>query len=136
MDINKLKIINYIKMTIISRGIDENNEYGKLIEMLYSKNDFLWKEAYVKNPSAFGETFFKDIDIEIILSGLYSKNKESIQELAKILNKYNVPIILLPHYDKETIDEELEKIADTNVDWNIDKIIHEIKSIENNKSQL
>ncbi|GAA5819284.1 MAG: nuclease [Methanobrevibacter sp. CfCl-M3] len=121
---------------LISRGIDENNEYGKLIEMLYSKHDFLWKEAYVKNPSAFGEAFFKDIDIGIILSGLYSKNKESIQELAKILNKYNIPIILLPHYDEETIDEELEKIADTNVDWNIDKIIDEIKSIENNKSQL
>ncbi|MDR2545508.1 MAG: nuclease [Methanobrevibacter sp.] len=121
---------------LISRGIDENNEYGKLIKILYSKYDFLWKEAYVKNPSAFGEAFFKDIDIGIILSGLYSKNKESIQELAKILNKYNIPIILLPHYDKETIDEELEKIADTTVDWNIDKIIDEIKSIENNKSQL
>ena len=62
---------NKIYNLIITRGIDQENEYGQFTEKLYSKPDFLWTESMARDYAPFGESFFKKVDVIVILSGIY-----------------------------------------------------------------
>ena len=42
---------NKIYNLIITRGIDQENEYGQFTEKLYSKPDFLWTESMARKVS-------------------------------------------------------------------------------------
>ena len=112
---------------LISKGIDENNEYSEFVEKLYSKNDFLWKESVAGLYSNLSENFFNKIDVIIILSGLYSKNKEDIDNIVEAAIKYNKPIVIVKPYGMEDIHENLEKIGTTVVGWNVNCIVDALK---------
>lgn len=122
---------NKIYNLIITRGIDQENEYGQFSEKLYSKPDFLWTESMARDYAPFGETFFKNVDLIVILSGLYNYNKEPIDILIKKAEKYDIPILLVRPYGMEIVPEELEAKAKSVVGWNANCIVDDIRSIVN-----
>lgn len=122
---------NKIFNLIITRGIDNENEYGQFSEKLYSKPEFLWTESVARDYSAFGESFFKKVDVIVVLSGLYSNNKEKIDDLIEVAEKFDVPILLVRPYGIEEVPENIESKAKSIVGWNANCIIDSIKSIVN-----
>ncbi|AMK15314.1 nuclease [Methanobrevibacter olleyae] len=122
---------NKIYNLIITRGIDQENEYGQFSEKLYSKPDFLWTESMARDYAPFGETFFKNVDLIVILSGLYNYNKEPIDILIKKAEEYDIPILLVRPYGMEIVPEELEAKAKSVVGWNANCIVDDIRSIVN-----
>ena len=122
---------NKIFNLIITRGIDNENEYGQFSEKLYSKPEFLWTESVARDYSAFGESFFKKVDVIVVLSGLYSSNKEKIDDLIEVAEKFDVPILLVRPYGLEEVPENIESKAKSIVGWNANCIIDSIKSIVN-----
>lgn len=122
---------NKIFNLIITRGFDKENEYGQFSEKLYSKPEFLWTESVARDYTAFGESFFKKVDVIIILSGLYSDNKEKIDGLVEVAEKYDIPILLVRPYGLEEVPENIESKAKSIVGWNANCIIDSIKAIVN-----
>lgn len=122
---------NKIFNLIITRGIDKENEYGQFSEKLYSKPEFLWTESVARDYTAFGESFFKKVDVIVILSGLYADNKEKIDGLIEVAEKFDVPILLVRPYGLEEVPENIESKAKSIVGWNANCIIDSIKSIVN-----
>ena len=118
---------NKIYNLLISNGNDPTQEYPKFVEKLYSKNEFLWKESAAGNYSKMSENFLKQIDVVIILSGLYEKNKQDIDNIVKASEKFNIPIILVRPHGLEEVPENLESVATALVGWNANCIIDTIK---------
>jgi hypothetical protein len=116
---------------LITNGIDENQEYSKFVEKLYSKVGFLWKESVPGSYSHLTEKFFGKIDVIIILSGLYENNKEKIDALVEAAKKYETPIVLVRPYGVEEVPENLESIATILVGWNANCIVDNIKGALN-----
>ena len=122
---------NKIYNLIITRGIDQENEYGKFSEKLYTRPDFLWTESMARDYAPFGEAFFKKVDIIVVLSGIYNYNQEPIDILIKKGEEFNIPILLVRPYGMEIVPEELEKKAKAVVGWNANCIVDDIRSIVN-----
>lgn len=122
---------NKIYNLIITRGIDKENEYRTFSEKLYSKPEFLWTESIARDYTAFGESFFGKVDVVVILSGLYSQNKEHIDDLIGVCDKFDLPILLVRPYGLEEVPENIESKAKSIVGWNANCIIDSIKSIVN-----
>ncbi|MBR2557018.1 MAG: nuclease, partial [Methanobrevibacter sp.] len=76
------------------------------------------------------DEFFNEIDVIILLAGLYQDNKETFNELIEASEKYNIPIVLVRPYGLEEIPEELEEKASTIVGWNANCIIDSIKGAD------
>ncbi|MDR1721848.1 MAG: nuclease [Methanobrevibacter sp.] len=114
---------------LISRGIDENNEFKTFCEKLYSKNEFLWTESFTSSIESAGDSFFKNVDAVIILSGIYTKNKVAFDLMIDKAMVYQLPIILVRPYGEENVPENLEKIVDDVVGWNANCIIETIKDL-------
>ena len=122
---------NKIYNLIITRGIDQENEYGQFTEKLYSKPDFLWTESMARDYAPFGESFFKKVDVIVILSGIYNYNQEPIDILIKKAEEFDIPILLVCPYGMEIVPEALEAKAKTVVGWNANCIVEDIRSIVN-----
>ena len=122
---------NKIYNLIITRGIDQENEYGQFSEKLYSKPDFLWTESMARDYAPFGESFFKKVDIIVVLSGIYNYNQEPIDILIKKAEEFDIPILLVRPYGMEIVPEELEAKAKSVVGWNANCIVDDIRSIVN-----
>ena len=102
---------NKIYNLIITRGIDQENEYGQFTEKLYSKPDFLWTESMARDYAPFGESFFKNVDVIVVLSGIYNYNQMHIDILIEKAEEFDIPILLVRPYGMEIVPEELEKKA-------------------------
>ena len=122
---------NKIYNLIITRGIDQENEYGKFTEKLYSRPDFLWTESMARDYAPFGESFFKKVDVIVILSGIYNYNQMHIDILIQKVEEFEIPILLVRPYGMEIVPEELEAKATSVVGWNANCIIDDIRSIVN-----
>ena len=122
---------NKIYNLIITRGIDQENEYGKFTEKLYSRPDFLWTESMARDYAPFGESFFKKVDVIVILSGIYNYNQMHIDILIQKAEEFEIPILLVRPYGLEIVPEELEAKATSVVGWNANCIIDDIRSIVN-----
>ena len=122
---------NKIYNLIITRGIDQENEYGQFTEKLYSKPDFLWTESMARDYAPFGENFFKKVDIIVILSGIYNYNQMYIDILIEKAEEFDIPILLVRPYGMEIVPEELEAKATSVVGWNANCIVEDIRSIVN-----
>ena len=122
---------NKIYNLIITRGIDKENEYGQFTEKLYSKPDFLWTESMARDYAPFGESFFKKVDVIVILSGIYNYNQMHIDILIQKAEEFEIPILLVRPYGMEIVPEELEAKATSVVGWNANCIIDDIRSIVN-----
>ena len=122
---------NKIYNLIITRGIDQENEYGQFTEKLYSKPDFLWTESMARDYAPFGESFFKNVDVIVVLSGIYNYNQMHIDILIDKAEEFDIPILLVRPYGMEIVPEELEKKAKAVVGWNDNCIVDDIRSIVN-----
>ena len=120
---------NKIYNLIITRGIDQENEYGQFTEKLYSKPDFLWTESMARDYAPFGEKFFEKVDVIVVLSGIYNYNQEPIDILIKKAEEFDIPILLVRPYGMEIVPEELEKKAKAVVGWNANCIVDDIRAI-------
>ena len=122
---------NKIYNLIITRGIDQENEYGQFTEKLYSKPDFLWTESMARDYAPFGENFFKKVDVIVVLSGIYNYNQVAIDILIQKAEEFDIPILLVRPYGMEIVPEELEAKAKSVVGWNANCIVEDIRSIVN-----
>ena len=122
---------NKIYNLIITRGIDQENEYGQFTEKLYSKPDFLWTESMARDYAPFGESFFKKVDVIVVLSGIYNYNQVAIDILIQKAEEFDIPILLVRPYGMEIVPEELEAKAKSVVGWNTNCIVDDIRSIVN-----
>ncbi|MBQ3473004.1 MAG: nuclease [Methanobrevibacter sp.] len=122
---------NKIYNLIITRGIDQENEYGQFTEKLYSKPDFLWTESMARDYAPFGESFFKKVDVIVVLSGIYNYNQVAIDILIQKAEEFDIPILLVRPYGMEIVPEELEAKAKSVVGWNANCIVDDIRSIVN-----
>ncbi|MGL4670207.1 MAG: nuclease [Methanobacteriaceae archaeon] len=111
----------------ITSGIDESGEYSQFVEKLYSKNDFLWKESHIGNLKAIPNSFFNEIDVVIVLAGIYSKNKEDIDLIVKAAEDNETPIVLVRPYGLEEVPLNLENKSKGLVGWNANCIVDTIK---------
>jgi vacuolar-type H+-ATPase subunit F/Vma7 len=117
---------------LISKGIDGNGEYSKFVEKIYAKNDFLWKESVAGFYSSLSENFFNKIDVIIILSQLYSQNKEEFDKIIEAAIEFKKPIVVIKPQEKENLPENLEKIATSIVGWDVNTIIDTLKEVSEN----
>lgn len=120
---------NKIYNLIITRGIDQENEYGQFTEKLYSKPDFLWTESMARDYAPFGESFFEKVDVIVVLSGIYNYNQMHIDILIEKAEEFDIPILLVRPYGMEIVPEELEAKATSVVGWNANCIVEDIRSI-------
>lgn len=124
---------NKIYKIFITRGEDKENEYGQFTEKLYSKTDFLWKETMI-GADDFEQVpahFFEDIDVIILLAGIYTANKEKIDSIVKSALKHKIPMVLVRPYGMEEVPLNLEEVANGLVGWNANCIVDTIKSTLN-----
>ena len=77
------------------------------------------------------ESFFSKIDVIIILSGIYEKDKENIDDIVKAAQLFNIPIVLVRPYGLEEVPENLEKVATALVGWNANCIVDTIRGAVN-----
>ncbi len=121
----------------ITQGEDKDNEYGRFTEKLYSKADFLWKETMIGTDEYHNapSIFFEDIDVIILLAGIYTQNKEKIDKLVDAALKYKIPMVLVRPYGMEEVPLNLEKVADGLVGWNANCIVDTIKGTLNPELQ-
>jgi hypothetical protein len=120
----------------ISQLKDDDEEYNRFIGKLEASYDFQWK-----NHSIFDRTDkeqlteqMKNVDVVIILSGMYSKNKNLIQQEIDLARKLEKPIVIIRPYGMENVPGSIEDAASEVVGWNTSCIIDSVReSLESNE---
>ena len=114
---------------------DPINQYDFYKERIDSQKDFLYEE-YDTLENDLTDELFNEIDIVILLFGLYQYNPELFDELIQKSNEFNVPILLVRAYGMEYILKELEEKSDAAVGWNPHCIINAIETLVNGEDWL
>jgi hypothetical protein len=133
MDEDLLKDLNEDKIVyklFISLGEGENKEYARFVDKLESYHDFEWENKSVPGQSFTVETrkIIETVDVVIILSGLYSKNKDTIEEYIKTAKELGKPIVVIRPWGMENVPGNIEDVADEVVGWNAPCIVDAIRS--------
>ncbi|WP_407431701.1 nuclease [Methanobrevibacter sp.] len=123
------------KILITREENDPINQYDFYKERIDSQKDFLYEE-YDTLENELTNELFNEIDIVILLFGLYQYNPELFDELIKKSNEFNVPILLVRAYGMEYILKELEEKSDAAVGWNPHCIINAIETLVNGEDWL
>ena len=123
------------KILIIREENDPLNQYDFYKERIDSQKDFLYEE-YDTLENDLTDELFNEIDIIILLFGLYQYNPELFDELIKKSNKFNVPLLLVRAYGMEYILKEVEEKSDAAVGWNPHCIINAIETLVNGEDWL
>ena len=113
----------------ISQLNEDNDEYDRFIGKLESSHDFQWK-----NHTIPGETDIeklkeqmKLVDVVLILSGLYSKDKNLIQKEIDTAVELEKPIVIIRPYGMENVPGSIEQVANEVVGWNTPCIVDSIR---------
>ena len=113
----------------ISQLNEDNDEYDRFVGKLEASNDFQWK-----NHTIPGETDIeklkeqmKLVDVVVILSGLYSKDKHLIQKEIDIAVELEKPIVIIRPYGMENVPGSIEQVANEVVGWNTPCIVDSIR---------
>ncbi len=113
----------------ISQLNEDNDEYDRFIGKLESSHDFQWK-----NHTIPGETDIeklkeqmKLVDVVVILSGLYSKDKNLIQKEIDTAVELEKPIVIIRPYGMENVPGSIEQVANEVVGWNTPCIVDSIR---------
>ena len=112
-DENEKRVYNLL----ITRGIDPDDQYGFYKERIDSQSDFLYNE-YNTQDNDLTDELFNEVDVTVLLFGLYHNNQELFEELIAKSNQFNVPILLIRFFGMEYILKELEERSDAVVGWN------------------
>ena len=113
---------------LITKGNDPDDQYGFYKERIDSQRDFLYKE-YNTLENDLTEELFNEIDVTVLLFGLYHTNQELFEELISKSKEFNVPILLIRFFGMEYILKELEEISDAVVGWNPHCIVDAIETL-------
>lgn len=114
---------------LITKGeYDPINQYDFYKERIDSQKDFSYNE-YNTLESDLTDELFNEIDIIILLFGLYHYNQELFDELIIKSKEFDVPLLLVRSYGMEYILKELEEKADAAVGWNPHCIINAIETL-------
>lgn len=113
----------------ISHNGEGDEEYLGFIQRLIEARDFEWNDHGVpgKNVPDELQKQMENVDIVIILSGLYSKHPDLIKTQVDVARHLNKPIVLIRPYGLEEVPPELEEIADDVVGWNRVCIVERIQ---------
>lgn len=114
---------------LITKGeydpIDQYEFYKKRID---SQKDFSYTE-YNTLEDDLTDELFNEIDVIILLFGLYHYNNELFDELINKSKEFDVPLLLIRSYGMELILKELEEKSDAVVGWNPHCIIDAIETL-------
>ena len=122
---------NKVYNILITKGeFDPINQYDFYKERIDSQKDFLYNE-YNTLEDDLTDELFDEIDVIILLFGLYHYNKELFDELINKSNEFDVPLLLVRSYGMESILKELEAKSDAVVGWNPHCIIDAIETLVN-----
>lgn len=115
----------------ISHNGEGDEEYLTFIQKLLEARDFEWKDHGVpgeNNPEDIQQQM-EDVDVVIILTGLYSRHHDLIKTQVDTARKLNKPIVLIRPYGLEEVPVELERIAEGVVGWNRVCIVEAITNV-------
>ena len=113
---------------LITKGIDPDGQYDFYKERIDSQRDFSYME-YNTEENELTDELFNDIDVIVLLFGLYHTNQELFDELIEKSKKFNVPILLVRFFGMEFILKELEEQSDAVVGWNPHCIVDAIETL-------
>ena len=114
---------------LITKGeYDPINQYDFYKERIDSQKYFSYNE-YNTLENDLTDELFNEIDIIILLFGLYHYNQELFDELIIKSKEFDVPLLLVRSYGMEYILKELEEKADAAVGWNPHCIINAIETL-------
>ncbi len=113
----------------ISHFNEEDDEYKLFLSKLDASQDFKWKNYAIKDQTIREEIEEQiiPVDVVIILSGLYYRNRELIQSYIDLALRYQKPIVIIRPYGMENVPSNLEEIATTVVGWSAPCIIDSIR---------
>lgn len=117
----------------ISQLNEKNEEYDRFIGKLEASSDFQWKNHTIadKKDKKDLKEQIKLVDVVIILSGLYSKDKNLIQREINVAVELDKPIVIIRPYGMENVPASIEKAASEVVGWNTPCIVDSIiESVE------
>lgn len=113
---------------LITKGIDPDGQYDFYKERIDSQRDFSYIE-YNTEENELTDDLFNDIDVIVLLFGLYHDNQELFEELLVKSKEFNVPILLIRFFGMEFILKELEEKSDAVVGWNPHCIVDAIETL-------
>lgn len=113
----------------ISQLKDDDEEYNRFIGKLEASYDFQWKNHSIKDKTDNQQLTeqMKDVDVVIILSGMYSKNKNLIEKEIDMARKLEKPIVIIRPYGMENVPGRIEEVASEVVGWNTSCIVDSIR---------
>ncbi len=108
---------------------DDDEEYNRFIGKLEASHDFQWKNQSIsdKTDKEQIQEQMKDVDVVIILSGLYSKNKNLIEQEIDMARKLEKPIVIIRPYGMENVPGRIEDAASEVVGWNTSCIVDSVR---------
>jgi hypothetical protein len=113
---------------LITKGIDSDDQYGFYKERIDSQIDFSYRE-YNTQDDKLSDELFEEIDVIVMLFGLYHDNKAIFDELFVKSREFDVPILLVRFFGMEYILKELEEKSDAVVGWNPHCIVDAIETL-------
>lgn len=125
-----MNIENKVYNLLITKGNDPDDQYGFYKERIDSQKDFLYNE-YNTLDNELTDELFNEIDVIILLFGLYHNNQELFDVLINKSREFNVPLLLIRFFGMEFILKELEEKCDAVVGWNPHCIIDAIETLVN-----
>ena len=125
---------NKVYNLLISKGIDSYNEYEFYKERINSESDFLWNE-YNTQDNELNDELFEEIDVIVLLYGLYHQNKEICDELIDKSQEYDIPLLFIRSFGVEYVVKEIVEKADAVVGWNPHCIIDAIVTLVNGEEE-
>jgi len=117
---------------LITKGNDPDDQYGFYKERIDSQNDFSYIE-YNTEDNDITDEVFEDVDVIVMLFGLYHNNQEMFEELFEKSKEFGVPVLLVRFFGMEYILKELEERSDAVVGWNPHCIVDAIETLVNGK---
>lgn len=123
------------KILITKEKNDPIEQYDFYKKRIDSQKDFSYIE-YNTLENNLTDELFNDIDIIILLFGLYHYNPELFEYLLEKSDEFNIPVLLVRSYGMEYILKELEDKADAAVGWNPHCIIDAIETLVNKKDWI
>ena len=117
---------------LITKGNDPDDQYGFYKERIDSQNDFSYIE-YNTEDNDITDEVFEDVDVIVMLFGLYHNNQEMFEELFKKSEEFDVPVLLVRFFGMEYILKELEERSDAVVGWNPHCIVDAIETLVKGK---
>ena len=115
---------------LITKGIDPDGQYDFYKERIDSQNDFSYRE-YNTEDDELTDELYGEIDVIVLLFGLYHDNPEIFDELLDKSKKFNIPVLLIRFFGMEYDLKELEQKAHAVVGWNPHCIVDAIENLVN-----